>query len=469
VSTHRVLLARLNLSNTAQNKHPSHCTPPYTLKYIQAILLKNRQFDVKLLDAMPGRLTNLNILEQTYEWKPKILVLLVNVVTLKESRRLISQIRKKQKVFTVAVGSIVPELTSEELDVYLPGEGEQEACHLIKRLLTGMSSEQDEIDRYRLTKRDSSTRFLVEDPDNLPFPEYSQSDMKDYHFIYPIRTFQKLVWGHILSSRGCPYPCSFCSPVTRESYGVKVRLRSAVNIVDEMANLKERGVNIISFDDDLFTLSRDHVKSVCREICNRKLDLKWIAHSRIDNVDYDLLKDMRNAGCELIRFGVESGSKKILKLIQKAQPRTDWRKKTKEIFDYARDLNIATHALLIIGNPTETEDEIEETFTLTRELMPDGMQIHFFNPYPGSTSYEKYKDQFNADDVLDMHHYADPKVNISAIDTIKLTKLRSRFYQRIWFNPKYLFRHIYNYALFYWNNKDVFFRLSRAVISLDRS
>jgi len=121
VLTNRVLLARLDLSNTAQSKHPSHCAPPYTLKYIEALLLKHKLFDVKLLDAMPEKLSNKDIIEQAIAWKPKIIVLSVKIVTLKESRRFISQIRKKQNVFIVVVGSIMPESISEELDVFLPG------------------------------------------------------------------------------------------------------------------------------------------------------------------------------------------------------------------------------------------------------------------------------------------------------------------------------------------------------------
>ena len=243
-------------------------------------------------------------------------------------------------------------------------------------------------------------------------------------------------------------------------------MRSAANVVDEMANLMKQGVNIISFDDDLFTILKGHVENICNEIKKRGLDILWIAHSRIDNVDYEQLKRMKEAGCVLLRFGVESGSERILELLQKTRERINWNKKTKEIFAFARSLDIATHALLIIGSPTETEDDIKETFTLTKELMPDGIQIHFFNPYPGSKNYKELKDLLNDEAVMDMYHYNAPRINFSAVDLKRLKNIRSNFYKNIFLSPGFFIPHIFKYFSFYLNNGDVFCRLLHWVLLL---
>lgn len=459
----KVALVRLNLPNSKRIKHPNHCSPPFTLKYIQSIVIQSRTAEVRLLDAMTGRIENDELLSAALDWKPDMVVYLVNVSTLKEFRRFNTEFRNKTKALSIAVGSIEPKFIPADLDIYLPGEAEEEVCRLIKRIKLGESTAEQEISRYQIFKKEKQPNFLVTDLDNLPFPEYTDDEIKDYRFIYPVKISKKLRWGHILSSRGCPYKCTFCSPVTRESYGAKARLRSAKNIVDEIEQLQSKGINMISFDDDLLTISRNHVQELCAELKRRSVDIKWLAHSRIDNVDYDLLKTMKDAGCILLRFGVESGSRRIVESLTKSFRKIDWNSQAKKIFDYTKELEIASHALLIIGSPTETEQEIQETFKLVKELKPDIMQIHFFSPYPGSVSYEQLKLQVDDNEIMDMFHYDIPRKSFSALDSKKLTEIRAAFYKKIFLNPKFFFNHMYKYFTFYINNLDVFYRLSKGM------
>lgn len=466
MSKNKVSLVRLNLLNSKNIKHPHHCSPPFTLKYLQALLNQNNSIDVKLTDALTGRHENDDLLKQLIEWKPRIAVYLVNVSSLKEFKKFNASLKEECGVFSIAVGSIEPRFIPEDLDIYLPGEAEEEIYDIISRLCSQESSEEGEIERYQIYKKEKQANFLVKDLDELPFPEYTPDEIKDYRFIYPVMLSKKLHWGHILTSRGCPYKCTFCSPVTRESFGAKARLRSAENVVDEMEHLKSQGVNMISFDDDLFTISRQHVKSVCEEIKKRHMDVKWLAHSRIDNVDFEILQLMKEAGCVLLRFGIESGSQRIVESLTKSFKQIDWNQQAKEIFSYTRKLNIASHALLIIGSPTETEEEIQATFQLVKDLKPDIMQIHFFSPYPGSISYEQFKQQFSDQELMDMFHYDIPRRNFSAIDTEKLTEIRSAFYKKIFLNPKFFVRHFFKYFTFYANNLDVFYRLSKGMLHI---
>lgn len=465
MSHHKVSLVRLNLSNSRNIKHPYHCSPPYTLKYVQSLLnTNNSNVDVKMCDAMTGRYDNKELLADMLEWQPEVIVYSVNVSTLKEFQQFNKEISQQLNVTTIAVGSIEPKFIPEDLDIYLPGEAEEEIHAVLTRLFDATSDKKTEVERYQIYKQAKQPNFLVKDLDDLPFPEYTPDEVKDYRFIYPVNLSKKLHWGHILSSRGCPYKCTFCSPVTRESYGAKARLRSAKNVVDEMEHLQRQGINMISFDDDLFTISPHHVRAVCAEIKARQLDIKWLAHSRIDNVDYEILKEMKEAGCVLLRFGIESGSRRIVESLTKSFKKIDWNEQAKEIFGYTRKLNIASHALLIIGSPTETEEEIQETFQLVKELKPDIMQIHFFSPYPGSTSYEQLKQQVDDKEILDMFHYDIPRQNFSNIDSQKLSEIRSNFYKKIFLNPRFFVRHFFKYFTFYANNLDVFCRLSKGMI-----
>lgn len=464
MSEFKVALIRLNLPNSKRIKHPNHCSPPFTLKYIQSMIIKSKTAEVRLFDAMTGRIENDDLLTMTIDWQPHIVVYLVNVSILKEFHRFNAELKNRAEVLSIAVGSIEQKFIPNNLDIFLPGEAEIEVYELIQRLKSETSTPDQEIARYQKYKEGNQPNLLVKDLDTLPFPEYTPDEIRDYRFIYPVKISKKLHWGHILSSRGCPYQCTFCSPVTRESYGAKARLRSAKNIVDEIEELQSQGINMISFDDDLLTISRRHVQDLCDEIQRRSVDIKWLAHSRIDNVDYDLLKTMKEAGCILLRFGVESGSRRIVESLTKSFKKIDWNSQAKKIFDYTKELGIASHALLIIGSPTETEQEIQETLKLVKEINPDIMQIHFFSPYPGSTSYEQLKPMVDDSEIMEMFHYDIPRKSFSALDSKKLTEIRSDFYKKIFLNPHFFFSHMHKYFMFYINNLDVFYRLSKGML-----
>lgn len=462
--TEKVSLIRLDLQNSKNIKHPHHCSPPFSLKYLEAILKERGFEDIRLYDAMPGRIRNEEVLAGQLSREPDFVVYTVNVTTVKELRAFNARLKKTHSALTVAMGSIDPRFVPPDLDIYLPGEAEVETAQLIQRIVSGESDAAAEIARYAKYKEGPQPNFLVHDLDEMPFPVYTRQEIKDYRFIYPVRMGKKLRWGHVLSSRGCPYKCTFCSPVTRESYGAKARLRSAANVVDEIERLKEQGVNMISFDDDLLTITRRHITELCDELIRRDVRINWLAHSRIDNIDYELLHKMKEAGCVLLRFGVESGSARIVASLTKSFKKIDWNDQARRIFRYARELDIATHALLIIGSPTETEAEIQETFQLVKEINPDIMQIHFFSPYPGSISYEQLKTELNEEQVMDMFHYEVPRKTIGALNSQRLGEIRSDLYKRIFLNPRFFFSHMRKYFRFYVTNLDVFYRLSKGLI-----
>jgi radical SAM superfamily enzyme YgiQ (UPF0313 family) len=307
-------------------------------------------------------------------------------------------------------------------DVTLVGESEVEVVALIRKL-----NFQDP-ETVRAAYRSSSNGlkpFVVDDLNDLPFPTYDQHELDSYCFSsYPLRMGKKAKWGFILSSRGCPYDCYFCSPITRKSFGKKVRTRTAQNVVDEMVHLRGLGVNVVSFEDDDLTAKKEHVQSICQEIKKRKLKMNWISHARVDELNPSLLREMQEAGCILLRLGVESGSDRVLQLFGKNPRGKDWRKTCKSVFREARRLGIATNALIIIGNPDETREEIEATINFALELNPDMIQVHFFTLYPGSRAYEEHKASVPRNEISKMHHYNLPLVNLSRLNSEELWNLR---------------------------------------------
>lgn len=460
----KIYLIRMGSSVVRESGgQPRHFSPSYTLKYIQSLLLENKN-QVKLLDCLVDPKLLQLILSDILDWSASLIVVESTMYGQKAAFQLAQLIKKNSDIVTVATGQGPTSDGTEYcvadsfFDVVFSGEAEQEVLHLIKRLNDGENMP-ELMESYRNNRRKNKIT-IIHELDSLPFPQYNWTELKCYQFLYPIRSNKKLIWGHILSSRGCLSPCTFCSQITRETYGKKVRLRSAVNVVDEIEYLISLGVNIVSFDDDNFAFSNEHATSISEEIIKRKLNIKWIAHARIDELTFSVLDIMKKAGCTLLRFGVESGSKRILKILDKSAVDSDWIGIGKSIFRYSRRIGIATNALLMIGNPTETENEIKDTLKFVKLLKPDLIQLHFFTPYPGSVVYEQYKTQINKEDLFESYHYCAPKVNLSNVSSGRLLICRSRFYRSFYLRPFFLIEHFFRYVLFYMCNINVTCKLT---------
>ena len=443
--------------------HVRHFSPPFALKYIESLL--QGSFQVKLIDCLVVAHPLKKLLSLFNDYRPEVVIFCSSIHTEKATKRFANFVKNKYKSFLIAIGQgptsepSAYNFPGSPFDAVVTGEAEEEVCRLVEKLKRGVAPE--EIRKIYQDKLSNSCINLIADLDALPFPTYSLSEIKAYRFFYPIALAKRLKWGHILSSRGCTRECLYCSQVTRESYGDTVRLRSPANVVDEIEKLMSKGVNIVSFDDDNFTTSREHVKGVCNEILQRGLEIKWIVHARIDELDFPKLVMMKNAGCVLLRLGVESGSRRIIEILGKSRQDLDWIRISSSTFNYARKVGIATDALFMIGNPTETEEEVEETLKLAQMLEPDFIQVHFFTIYPGSAVYEHYKKEIARKELPKMYHYCMPRFNPSNIAINKLLSARVHFYRSFFLRPKFLMNHFLKYGIFYFHNIDVGYRLSK--------
>ena len=162
----------------------------------------------------------------------------------------------------------------------------------------------------------------------------------------------------------------FCSEVMRVSTGKRLRNRSAASVADEMEHLARQGVNICSFQDDSFSASRRFVQSLCEELIIRKSKMPWMARVRVDELSYELLDLMKKAGCVMLGLGVESGCERIIGVIKKQQGSKPWLELCRQAFGWTRALGIGTNAYYVLGNPTETREEIEQTIRLRWSSIP---------------------------------------------------------------------------------------------------
>jgi len=272
------------------------------------------------------------------------------------------------------------------IDIVARGEYE----HTVLELARAVRDKRDLAEVQGLTFRRNNNVLLnpdrphVDDLDSLPFPARDYFDWRKYHE----PGYYALPWITMISSRGCPYRCTFCSwPQTM--YGHKYRVRSARNVVEEMELCaKKYRPGEIFFDDDTFTIGKKRVLDICREILDRKLRVVWSCMGRTDTVDEEMLAEMRKAGCRKIKFGVETGSPRLMADIKKGLDLD----KVAEAFDAARAVGMEVHGTFMIGLPGETRDTVRETVELACSIPMDSIQFSIATPFPGTEFYRQCAD-----------------------------------------------------------------------------
>ncbi|MBM3245619.1 MAG: radical SAM protein [Candidatus Omnitrophica bacterium] len=428
-------------SSVEQNSaHPRSCCVPWALKYIQSIL-RERGFLVHYYDIRVKGNSNKEAVSLVKNASPEYIIIHSNSIEYKDCQEIISQIKAGFAAKIILVGQYASYVDTKPKDVDFWFKGECEKA--VTDFLLGQGQPNQDEDRM----------YIVEDLDNLPFPYFAKGELSNYHYPYPIKINKKIIWGSMLTSRGCPHNCLFCTQVLRESYGKKFRSRSAENVLSEMKHLVGLGANVISFEDDSFTVSSRHVNDVCDKIISGGLKVRWICQARIDEVDFELLKKMRDAGCVLIRFGVESGSAKVIEVLGKAKCGDEWLERAKKVFCWTHQLRIPTDALFMMGAPSETIEEVKASIKLARKLKPDIMQVSFFTLYHGSIAYDRFKDKINLSASEENYHYEKISSNLSAIDSEELIGLQKVFYRAVLFRPAFLLKHLFGYLPYYLTNR----------------
>ncbi len=226
--------------------------------------------------------------------------------------------------------------------------------------------------------RKTPYKILREPPipnlDIIPYPARHLVPIKEYH-----RRVNGLQSTGIITARGCPHSCAFCSKV----WGKTVRFRSAENIIDEVEECINRyDIHAFSIRDDTFTLNRKRLFEILDGF--KKLDIFWRCLTRVDQVDKETLVAMKDAGCVQIVYGLESGNQGILNNLCKGTTV----EQNIEAIKLTKDAGIKAKAAVIVGNPGETWDTVQDTVNMIEEIMPDEVILCIFTPYPGSPVWD---------------------------------------------------------------------------------
>jgi anaerobic magnesium-protoporphyrin IX monomethyl ester cyclase len=267
-------------------------------------------------------------------------------------------------------------------DVVVRGEGEQTMREVVAAHLAGADA------GAVPGTAGAPPRPFARDLDAIPFPARDLLPNASY-IRHGRRRYGRAVTT-VMSTRGCPFACDFCSNVV---FGSSYRERSPGNVVDEIEEALALGYDRISFADDVFTLKPGRVLSICAEIERRDLRFSWECLGRVDALDEPTARAMRRAGCTTVFFGIESGSDRILRLMNKQI--TTAQAASAVAAAHAAGLEVG--AFFILCYPGETDDTVLETLRFAGSLPLDYLGLTMPYPLPGTGLYERMKDRITGD------------------------------------------------------------------------
>ncbi len=355
--------------------------PPLGLGYL-ASALKRHGISVALVDCT--FLGFEEAVDKIRRSKPEILgfysMFSMKTTTLELARRL------RGDCSLLVVGGPLPTLEPEGFlgvfDVAVLGEGEETIAELARCFEYGLGLEGVGGVAFR---RDGLVQFtrkrgFVENLDSLPFPARELFDNDAYKRYY-LRRFGYTTTP-IISSRGCPFSCDFCS---RPVFGQTFRSRSPENIVAEVDEVERLGYDRVWFADDCFTLDKGQLLRVCDLLLERGLSIGWECLSRVDTVDFDVAVRMQKAGCVRVFFGIESGNDMVLGLMKKRISVFQARNAVLS----AKAAGLEVGAFFIVGYPGESDKTVLDTVRFASGLPLDYLSFTLPYPIPGTPLHER--------------------------------------------------------------------------------
>lgn len=346
--------------------------PPMNIMYVQKILGVDNAFYTRSLEEA---------LVRDYEYAIISSSIICHETEIDAIKKL-SKINKK--IFIVGIfANVMKEKYSIDNAVVIPGEAESFFLNLKKEnKLTKVF-----LDKFYYDKNRKFTHGLVENLDELDFPDWHQYQKK-----YPLRnnflSFNSDVAIPILASRGCPYSCfQYCTYPLQQ--GRKVRSRSPDNIVKEILYWnKNYGYKKFVFRDPVFSINRKHTIELCNLIIQKKLKIKFLIETHLNNLDEEMLPLLKRAGLELVYVGIESSNNDILSNINRFTVKKD---KQYQIIYKLKKENIVVKSMYMLGNPEDTKETIKKTVTYSKFLPNQLVQFSIFTPYPGTPIYSMYQ------------------------------------------------------------------------------
>lgn len=422
--------------------------PPLGLGYLASVLRESGA-TCNLIDSVRDGITVDQIVARAKTFDPQLVGIPILTAVYPQARELVNAFRTSG--YSVVVGgphaSALPEATIKDLgaDYLIFGEGEHTLLELCELLYNSSQPDLSGIrglvffDKGAKIVR-TGPRELIENIDDIPFPAWDLFPPSEYPPA-PIGTFfKRYPIANVITSRGCPFDCTFCS--TNVTWMRRFRSRSVENISDELELLvKKFSVREIHFVDDNIATDRTRMVRLCREIVGRNLDIVWscVNGLRIDSLDRELLKEMARAGCYSLSFGIESGNNAVLRNIRK---RIDL-EQIERIVKMAREEHIETRGFFIMGLPGDNEQTIRQTIDFSKRLPLDFAGYSILVPMPGSEIFDSWSLQNSTEsEDIDWAYFNtySSKVSICGISDKRLKKFCFRANREFYLRPKQIIK-----------------------------
>jgi radical SAM superfamily enzyme YgiQ (UPF0313 family) len=420
--------------------------PPLSLLLV-ATVLKEAGFDASLVDAAALQLSLDQLKEQIKEYK--MVIILTSTMTVNEDAAVLHELKKANpQLITVVFGAhptFMPKhtLAKPGIDIVVRREAE----YIIRDLAKAISRNDDSWKNVKgIGYRENGEVKLnelypfIENLDELPIPDRTLLP-QNVDYFNPV--VKRVPYTTMMTSRGCPGKCTFCS--SPPFYGRKIRYRSVESMIAELEEIKKLGYKEVFFRDEIFTVSKKRTIELCEEMIRRKLNLSWICSARIGSVDKEMMILMKKAGCHMIRFGVESGSQKILDNIKKGITL----EQTRQTFKWAHEVGLDTHAHLMIGTPGETKETINQTIQFVKEIDPTIITCGICTPYPGTALFELVREKHpevgdgSQCDLTKLHTKSFYNQVFTDLSPEELANGVRRVYRSFYLRPTYLIRWLF--------------------------
>ena len=384
-----------------------------------AAYLRTHGHTVKGLRVPPDQTVD-TLVSRIEDFGPQLIAVSLTTRQWLRTCEVIRETRQRINVPVIAGGlhaTFSPEvvLESSGFDFVCLGEGEEALLELVTCLESGKAT-----DNIRNIQVRGGARPLLRPPleslDDLPF--LARDLLDENHGVV-----------HIATQRGCPFPCTYCAArqyhdlYESENYG---RRRSVSSVMDELAEIRRAAqLNYVIFLDDTFTIFPSWVAEFCEEH-SKSFRTPFSLHARADTVNREMLQMLSAAGCRHIVYGVESGSQRVRSEIMQ---RPISNERMIETFQWTRELGILVTANYMLGLPTETREDLEQTIELHKQLQPDDFGYFVFYPYPGTRLFHFCKEKgYLPENYLELPaNHRESILNLPSLSMADITEFYDRF------------------------------------------
>jgi anaerobic magnesium-protoporphyrin IX monomethyl ester cyclase len=409
---------------------PNMLLPPHELIALGGVLRGLDHCNTYLVDAIAEQLNTSSTIDRLGSLNPDIIVSIQGFECFEEDMTVLEEIKKRIPAAKMILFGHYATLFANEIlsntniDIVIFGEPDNIFGNLIEALLkdTGLQTVKG------IAYKSEGSIVIQKGDERIPHPELLP--MPAYELLKADKYFEPFLqgpFGLIQSARGCPYSCNYCV----RSFGKRLAYRTTEQIIEEIIFLKKTfGIKSLRFIDDTFTVHAKRVIDICTKLIDLKIDIEWTCLSRVDTLTEEMIIWMKKSGCKRIYFGIESGSDKVLKYLNKNVNLKD----ALSTLHKCKAHGIETLGFFIVGAPVEEDEDFYASVNFAIEADFDYITASELIPYPGTDFYEAVKDEVN----FTLFPYKNEWKSASLRARNKARE--KEFYKRFYYRKKYFFK-----------------------------